>query len=227
MPNHQSVSDFLICLAVFVSRHGYAKNVMWMIAKKFKLTNFGTMSWLHDGCFLDTSKSNHEKSLSDMRFHLQYKFIRRNRNCLVLFPEGGFLSKKKSSSDSFARKNKLPLLRHCTYPRTGALKVILETLGHRNHENYVGGLEESRYNVNKHGGSTGNYSTSVLTRSQHGKNLPNESTTRASTHCKAITKLVDVTIAYPDAEPISFLDNMMDWWPPCIIHVHYRIFDKN
>ena len=128
MPNHQSVADVLICLAVFVSRHGYAPSVTWIIGKNQKYTNFGLMSWLHDDCFLDTTKGNHSKALADLRIQLRNTFLRRDRKCLVLFPEGGFLSKKKSASIRFAQENKLPILQHCAYPRLGALQAIIDEL---------------------------------------------------------------------------------------------------
>ena len=125
MPNHQSVADVLICLAVFVARHnGYAQTVMWIIGKNQKYTNFGLMSWLHGDCFLD----NAAKALDEFRSQIRHMFLRRNRRCLVLFPEGGFLWKKKAASVRFAQENKLPILRHCAYPRLGALEIILDEL---------------------------------------------------------------------------------------------------
>ena len=127
MPNHQSVADVLICLAVFVARpDGYAQTVMWIIGKNLKYTNFGLMSWLHGDCFLDTG--NHAKALVELRSQIRHMFLRRNRRCLVLFPEGGFLCKKKSASARFAQENKLPILLHCAYPRLGALEIILDEL---------------------------------------------------------------------------------------------------
>ena len=53
--------------------------------------------------------------------------MKRNRKCIILFPEGGFLLKKKYSSDLHAMKNKLPILCNVSYPRVGALHAILET----------------------------------------------------------------------------------------------------
>lgn len=47
---------------------------------------------------------------------------------MVLFPEGGFLSKRKPISQRFAAKNNLPVLQNVTVPRMGALFVIRDTL---------------------------------------------------------------------------------------------------
>lgn len=48
---------------------------------------------------------------------------------MVLFPEGGFLRKRKAISQKYAKKNGLPLLHHVSLPRVGALQVIMDTVG--------------------------------------------------------------------------------------------------
>lgn len=45
-----------------------------------------------------------------------------------MFPEGGFLRKRRETSQAFAKKNNLPFLRHVTLPRIGATKIILSAL---------------------------------------------------------------------------------------------------
>ena len=52
-----------------------------------------------------------------------------NRKWMVLFPEGGFLRKRKAVSQRYAQKNGLPLLEHVSLPRVGALHAIMETVG--------------------------------------------------------------------------------------------------
>lgn len=47
---------------------------------------------------------------------------------MVLFPEGGFLHKRREVSRLFAEKNNLPNLNHVSLPRVGALKAILSVL---------------------------------------------------------------------------------------------------
>ena len=128
MPNHQSVADVLICIAVLLMYPGYVRKIMWVIGKNERLSNYGLMSWLHDDCFLDTSKTNPMQSLEYLKKHFKQTFLRRDRKCIILFPEGGFLSKKKSASSLYAMKNKLPMLRHVAYPKIGALQTILDTL---------------------------------------------------------------------------------------------------
>lgn len=47
---------------------------------------------------------------------------------MVLFPEGGFLRKRREVSQRYAEKNNLPLLKHVSLPRIGALKAIFDVL---------------------------------------------------------------------------------------------------
>lgn len=50
------------------------------------------------------------------------------RNWMVLFPEGGFLHKRKAISKRYAAKNNLPDLENVSLPRVGALKAIFSVL---------------------------------------------------------------------------------------------------
>ena len=42
---------------------------------------------------------------------------------------------------------------------------------------------------------------------------------------RKLSKLVDVTIAYPDGKPLNLFSIATGWDPPCVTHVHYRVFD--
>ena len=241
MPNHQSVADVLICLSIFVARQGYAKTVMWVIGKNQKFTNFGLMSWLHDDCFLGTSRDNAEKALLELRHHLSNSFLRRNRQCLVLFPEGGFLSKKKVSSYRYAEKNKLPILHHCVYPRIGALEVILDELVEHNNDTkrikelkHIYKVPDDKINEKE-----------AIKKEFHPltKNVPFEdisNITRGSGHLnltlshqqltqnrKKLTKVIDVTLGYPNGKALSFFDIMLGLRKGCSTLVYYRVFNVN
>lgn len=50
------------------------------------------------------------------------------RNWMVLFPEGGFLRKRKEISKRYAEKHNLPDLNNVSLPRVGALKAIFSVL---------------------------------------------------------------------------------------------------
>jgi len=47
---------------------------------------------------------------------------------MVLFPEGGFLRKRREISQRYALKNNLPILENVSLPRTGAMQTILEEM---------------------------------------------------------------------------------------------------
>jgi len=129
MPNHQSTADVPLCMTLFNARGNFAGRVMWIMDRVFKYSNFGCVSWMHDDFFILAGKENRDSSLDDLKRHLQNVFVRKRRKYIVLFPEGGFLRKRKPVSQRFAKKNDLPMLEHCTLPRTGALEVILDILG--------------------------------------------------------------------------------------------------
>ena len=86
LPNHQSTADVPLCMMIFASRHGYPDKVMWIMDKVFKFTNFGIVSWIHDDFFISEGKDSRDKSLKELEDHLQKVFVRKKRQCLVLFP---------------------------------------------------------------------------------------------------------------------------------------------
>lgn len=56
----------------------------------------------------------------------------------MLFPEGGFLRKRRETSQLFAKKHSLPHLTHVTLPRLGATHVILKTVAAQQENGSVG-----------------------------------------------------------------------------------------
>jgi len=129
LPNHQSTADVPLLMTIFSSRVGFCNKVMWIMDSVFKFTNFGFCSWMHDDFFIKSGKAGRLTTLVDLKEHLTSVFLPKKRRYLVLFPEGGFLHKRKAISHQFAKKKDLPLLEHCTLPRTGALDVIMDVLG--------------------------------------------------------------------------------------------------
>ena len=93
----------------------------------------------------------------------------------------------------FAKKNDLPMLEHCTLPRTGALEVILDILGPN---------QKNGFSANSSGGNS--------------LQLQDDS---------KIGKIFDVTIAYPEGKPLDLFQIGFGSRPPCVTHVHYRVFD--
>lgn len=127
--NHQSTSDVPLLMSAFNVKKGVLPNIMWIMDRMFKYTNFGAVSLLHQDFFIASGKSNREKSLLELKSHLKKSYIPRQRKWMVLFPEGGFLRKRKEVSQRFAEKNNLPVLNNVTVPRVGAMKTIVDVLG--------------------------------------------------------------------------------------------------
>jgi len=73
-------------------------------------------------------RAHRDQQLLLLKEHLEKYYRSRNRKWIVLFPEGGFLRKRRETSQAFAKKNNLPFLEHVTLPRIGATQVILKTL---------------------------------------------------------------------------------------------------
>jgi len=243
MPNHQSTADVPLCMSVFSSL-GHKLNqvrgsdkVMWIMDKVFKWTNFGVVSWLHDDFFILAGKDNRDKTLDELKGHLKEVFLPKKRRCLVMFPEGGFLRKRKAVSHRFAAKNDLPLLEYCTLPRTGALEVIIECLVNENNSQKSGSdhpvtdnkVVTSDHNSNGHKSSdSSDHKSERLTLSSTEIRLRKtlRPTTASGDQEEKLSKIVDVTIAYPEKDnPLDLFNIITAVRPPCLTHVHYRIFD--
>lgn len=93
-------------------------------------------------------KAHREKQLVYLKEHLDKYYYSRDRKWIVLFPEGGFLRKRRETSQAFGKKNDLPHLSHVTLPRLGATQVILKNLGPQQ-ENGILGTEGSPPNPSK------------------------------------------------------------------------------
>lgn len=207
MANHQSTADVPVLMTVFSARIGFCNKLMWIMDRVFKFTNFGLVCWMHDDFFILAGKDNRDQTLKDLKQHLQEVFLPKERKYLVLFPEGGFLRKRKEVSHRYAKKLDLPLLEHCTLPRTGALDVIMDIFGPKTSLSTE--EQESEVGEPGHLAKTGASPDVPLAR-EDGGHLP---------------KIVDVTVAYPEGRPLDLQSIVTGWRPPCTTHVHYRVFN--
>jgi len=210
MPNHQSTADVPLLMTIFSARVGFCNKVMWIMDHVFKYTNFGVVSWMHDDFFINPGRAHRETSLLHLREHLYKVFLPKNRKYLVLFPEGGFLRKRKAVSQEFAKKKDLPMLEYCTLPRTGALDVIMSALGPQPVTREESGPE------------------SLAESQEHDQvsNIePNDSEPSPAAEGQ-IHKIVDVTVAFPEGRPLDLQTIVTGWRTPCVTHVHYRVFDS-
>ncbi|XP_063238581.1 acyl-CoA:lysophosphatidylglycerol acyltransferase 1-like [Bacillus rossius redtenbacheri] len=140
--NHQSTADVPLLMATFNTKRSVLPNIMWIMDRLFKYTNFGIVSVLHRDFFIVSGKEKRAESLQELVRHIRDSYVPLCRRWMVLFPEGGFLRKRRLTSQKFALKNNLPVLQHVSLPRVGALQTILDELGTpQARNNNVGGLD--------------------------------------------------------------------------------------
>nr|CAD7261236.1 unnamed protein product [Timema shepardi] len=96
--NHQSTADVPLLMAAFNPKKGVLPNIMWIMDHVFKYTNFGIVSILHQDFFIVSGKAKREESLQELVKHLRESYIPLHRHWMVLFPEGGFLRKRRETS---------------------------------------------------------------------------------------------------------------------------------
>ncbi|XP_068842014.1 acyl-CoA:lysophosphatidylglycerol acyltransferase 1 isoform X1 [Capricornis sumatraensis] len=126
--NHQATGDVCTLMMCLQDKGLVVAQMMWLMDHIFKYTNFGIVSLIHGDFFIRQGKSHRDQQLLLLKKHLENNYRSRDRKWIVLFPEGGFLRKRREISQSFAKKNNLPFLTHVTLPRVGATKIILRAL---------------------------------------------------------------------------------------------------
>ncbi|XP_055957281.1 acyl-CoA:lysophosphatidylglycerol acyltransferase 1 [Patella vulgata] len=126
--NHQTTSDTTLLMTALGSRGLVSGRVLWVMDHMFKYTNFGWISQVRGDFFIAQGKDTRQAQLTAFKDHLINIYLTRFRKWIVLFPEGGFLRNRLEASQNFAKKHGYPVLNHCTLPRLGAIKVILDTL---------------------------------------------------------------------------------------------------
>ncbi|XP_078260904.1 acyl-CoA:lysophosphatidylglycerol acyltransferase 1 [Rhinoraja longicauda] len=147
--NHQATGDVCTLMMCLQDKGTVVCHMIWLMEYIFKFTNFGIVSIIHGDFFIKQGKVHRDKQLVLLRQHLEKYYRSRGRKWIVLFPEGGFLRKRRETSQLFAKKNNLPFLKHVTLPRQGATEVILKTLCAQ-HEN--GAIGDANGAVAKHKG---------------------------------------------------------------------------
>ncbi|XP_058525141.1 acyl-CoA:lysophosphatidylglycerol acyltransferase 1 isoform X1 [Ochotona princeps] len=126
--NHQATGDVCTLMMCLQDKGLVVAQMMWLMDHIFKYTNFGIVSLIHGDFFIRQGRSYRDQQLLLLKKHLEKNYRSRDRKWIVLFPEGGFLRKRRETSQAFAKKNNLPFLTHVTLPRVGATKIILSAL---------------------------------------------------------------------------------------------------
>lgn len=210
LANHQSTADVPILMTAWNPRPGILPNIMWIMDRVFMYTNFGLVSMVHRDFFIQAGRTKREQSLKELRHHLRQWYLPLERQIMVLFPEGGFLHKRKEVSHKFADKNNLPRLEYVTIPRAGAMKVIMDELG---------------TTPNKDDGATTSRCEKDDNFNQN--NLKNEMVlglTKPGIMGDHVEWIVDLTIAYENRQPLHLSDIVCGFRGPCTTHLHYRVF---
>lgn len=188
LANHQSTADVPLLMACFNTRKNVLPNLMWIMDSLFKYTNFGIVSVLHQDFFIKSGKQKRDQSVQDLVRHLLESYIPRCRKWMVLFPEGGFLRKRRAVSQKYAQKNNLPILNNVTLPRIGALQAIINTVGPGRPSNNNSIIEESTNTSQK------------------------------------LAWILDITIAYPNGEPLDLKTIIFGHKAPCKTTFFYRLY---
>lgn len=230
--NHQSTSDVPLLMATFNVKKGVLPNIMWIMDRLFKYTNFGAVSLIHQDFFIASGKSNRDRSLLDLKRHLTQSYIPRERKWMVLFPEGGFLRKRKEVSQRFAEKNNLPVLNNVTVPRVGAMKAIVDVLGSPDSpcvDRLPSAIVEdelartSRQQQQDDVSSTLINSEAINTDDcDNFKDSPFTKLNGKLSDC--LEYILDITIGYPNGKPLDLPNIVHGFRNPCQTYLFYRLY---
>ena len=190
--NHQSTADVPLLMQSF-SKKGMAPNrMMWIMDVLFKYTHFGAVSSVRGDFFIQQGKDTRHLQGALLEKHMINSYWPRGRQWLILFPEGGFLWKRRQASQEFAKKNGLPILEHVTLPRIGAMQTMLK-ISH----------------------DTNNHDRSV-------KNTPNGPQSITKGVKKPIKWVIDLTVGYEKGKPLDLQTIFAGYRKPCDTKFHYR-----
>lgn len=210
--NHQSTADVPLLMATFNTKRNVLPNLMWIMDRIFKYTNFGIVSVIHQDFFIVSGKQRRDDSLQALRKHLQDSYIPRNRKWVVLFPEGGFLRKRRETSQKYALKNNLPVLQHVSLPRVGALQAIIDIVGPTQiSENKSPGEKSAPLDISANNNAVAAIASAFSSARQ--ANKENE-----------LNWVLDITIAYPEGKPLDLGAIVTGYRKPCKTFLFYRLF---
>ncbi|CAJ0933656.1 unnamed protein product, partial [Mesorhabditis belari] len=129
LANHLGLVDHFVVMTSLHNRGNVSGSWMWVIYNIWKFTPLGAMWTLHGNFFVNGGPNRKAALLETFKKHLKNFFAKHNYSWIIMYPEGSRLYLIRESAASFAKKNGLQPLQHCTYPRTGAAHAVLEVLG--------------------------------------------------------------------------------------------------
>uniref|UniRef100_T1JKV3 Enolase-phosphatase E1 n=1 Tax=Strigamia maritima TaxID=126957 RepID=T1JKV3_STRMM len=208
--NHQSTGDVPVLMYCFQNKGNVVSDMMWLMERFFKYTNFGIVAYSHGDFFIKSGKDVRQTELDKLQRHLLQVYSRRRRKWLVLFPEGGFLRKRKATSQKYAKANNLPDLENVSLPRLGAMHTIITTL------NPIISHAQSNHSLDNchHIGNNGNQN--------HLNNHMHATVEEMSKKGEPIKWIIDITIGYSDKDPLGLPTICTGKRPPCKTVLHFR-----
>ncbi|XP_052252129.1 acyl-CoA:lysophosphatidylglycerol acyltransferase 1-like [Dreissena polymorpha] len=126
--NHQSTADIPCVMSALLPKSNVIGQIMWIMDYILIYTNFGWVAFLHGDFFIQQGKEYRDSQLDLLKRHLLDVYLPTDKRWIVLFPEGGFLYKRRPRSQAFAEKNGHPVLNNVALPRIGAMNTIIDTL---------------------------------------------------------------------------------------------------
>lgn len=163
---------------------------------------------------------------------------------MVLFPEGGFLHKRREVSQRYAEKNNLPILKNVSLPRIGALKAIFDVLptrstlnGNNNGSSPTKRVENGGLRTITNQGNLNTINNKLTLIMQHSnfltifffqllfvEQLYQYQNKKDEEHKDYMDYVLDITIAYPDGKPIDLPNIVTGMRPPCQTFFLYRLY---
>jgi len=123
--NHQCDADVFFLMTALRNLEGLRGRLLVVLEDIFHRTYFGIMLGLRGDFFIHQGKDQRHLQASLIENHFRhYENLRDPRWC-VLWPEGGFLKKRKQRNVEYARKHGYPILDNVLLPRLGALQALL------------------------------------------------------------------------------------------------------
>lgn len=111
---------------ILISRSDIIPESMWVMGEEIKYIPFGILSAARKDFFIPIGKERRDDGLVSFKKHLKQWYLPAQKKLIFLFPEGGFLYKRKARSQKYALQHNLPVLEHVCLPRLGAVQAILD-----------------------------------------------------------------------------------------------------
>ncbi|TKR87119.1 hypothetical protein L596_011575 [Steinernema carpocapsae] len=209
MCNHQSTADVPTIFAILQNKGVASRKTLWLMDQMFRWTPFGIVGQMHGDYFVRQGKETRHLEPLRLKEHLKDVYWDRDRRWVILFPEGGFYYKRIETSQAYGKKHGFPHTEWTTLPRQGCVKAILEEIGPRESDDNDN-LQKSRSN-------------SKLKLIKDTVDALREKKYIKQTR-PPIKYVLDMTIAYPNGEPLSLMTLSLGTREECDIAVNYKIY---